>query len=98
MSSIQEVFLETDWDDAAQARQKRDERILDLQATGLVCVGTDLYNIVNGRRVFVLAASSPPPLDPIRDENSKPRSLRPQRRDPSEPRKMNHPLPQYEVR
>ncbi len=98
MSSIQEVFLETDWDDAAQARQKRDERILDLQATGLVCVGHDLYNIVNGRRVFVLAASSPSPLEPTRDENSKPRSLRPQRRDSSEPRRINHPLPEYEVR
>ena len=98
MSSIQEVFLETDWDDAAQARQKRDERILELQATGLVCVGTDLYNIVNGRRVFVLVGSLPSPVEPIRDDTSKPRSLRPQRRNSSEPRKINHLLPKYEVR
>ncbi len=98
MSSIQEVFLETDWDDAAQARQKRDERIVELQSTGLVCVGQDLYNILNGRRVFALAASPPSPVEPSRVETSKPRSLRPQRRDPSEPRKINHPLPEYEVR
>lgn len=98
MGSIQEVFLETDWDDAAQARQKRDERILALQSTGLVCVGQDLYNILNGRRVFVLVASPPSVVEPSRDENSKSRSLRPQRRDPAEPRRTNHPLPQYEVR
>ena len=97
MSSIQEVFLETDWDDVAEARQKRDERILELQSTGLVCVAQDLYNILNGRRVFALIASPPSPVEPSRDE-TKPRSLRPQRRDPSESRKANHPLPQYEVR
>lgn len=58
MSSIQEVFVEADWDDPAVARQQRDQRMAELQAQGLICTSENLYT-VEGKRVFLLVASQP---------------------------------------
>lgn len=51
--------METDWDEGINARQLRDQRMLELQAQGMVCTSENLYN-VQGQRVFILVASPPP--------------------------------------
>jgi hypothetical protein len=56
---IQEVFLETDWDEAAQARAARDQRASQLQAEGLNCSCSTLYRITDGRCVFLVEAQTP---------------------------------------
>ena len=56
---IQEVFLETDWEEAAQARAARDERASQLQSEGLHCSCSTLYRITDGRCVFVVEAQTP---------------------------------------
>lgn len=53
---LQEVFLESDWEDAAHARQCRDARIEELQTQGLVCTAENLWN-VQGYRVYLLVAT-----------------------------------------
>jgi hypothetical protein len=58
MNSISEVFRELDFDDASTARQQRDQRLTELQAQGMVCVGENLYH-VEGWRVFTLVATPP---------------------------------------
>jgi hypothetical protein len=58
MNSFSEVFRELDFEDAAEARQKRDLRLSQLQEQGLVCVGENLYH-VEGWRVFTLVATPP---------------------------------------
>ena len=52
---LQEVFLESDWEEAANARSQRDCRIAELQSQGLVCTAEDLWN-VQGYRVYLLVA------------------------------------------
>ena len=109
MTPIKEVFAELDWDDPEVARQKRDERIEALQATGLVCTAEDLYRINDGRRVFMLTASRPDPISDASadDSDSSGRTLhrgRPQRRGDSHSRKRDSPEtrvnrpPSYETR
>lgn len=104
MTPIQEVFTELDWDDSETARQKRDERIEALQATGLVCTAEDLYRINDGRRVFMLTAARPDPISATStDDADAPGSrsanrTRPQRRNDSQPRKRDRALPNYETR
>jgi hypothetical protein len=104
MTPIQEVFTELDWDDSETARQKRDERIEALQATGLVCTAEDLYRINDGRRVFMLTAARPDPISATStDDSDAPGSraanrTRPQRRNDSQPRKRDRALPNYETR
>ena len=59
MSMMQEVFLETTWEDAEAARQARDDRAAQLTAQGLVCTCETLAT-VEGRLVFVVVATDPP--------------------------------------
>jgi hypothetical protein len=76
---VSEVFNELDFDDAAEALQRRNERLLELQAQGMVCTHEDLYR-VDGRRVYMLTATAPS-ADNL-DEGTprlKPRSGRPTR-------------------
>jgi hypothetical protein len=56
---IQEVFLESDWEEASQARAARDERASQLQAEGLTCSCSTLYRITDGRKVFLVEAQTP---------------------------------------
>jgi len=76
---IQEVFIETTWEDADMARQRRDERSQELEATGLECHRENLYT-VDGRRVFLLTATPPEP-EPSPKNQGKPAGprLRPSR-------------------
>ncbi|NDJ18914.1 hypothetical protein [Myxacorys almedinensis] len=93
MTPIEEVFTELDWDNPDVARAKRDERIEELQATGLVCTAEDLYRINDGRRVFMLTASRPDPIsDSSDDSDTSSRGsyrTRPQRRTDSQPRRRD---------
>lgn len=63
MTVIQEIFLETDWDDINQARTARDQRAAQLQAQGLVCSYETLYRIHDGHRVFLLEAKPPESIE-----------------------------------
>jgi hypothetical protein len=89
---LQTVYREIDFDDEMAARHQRDAHLAELQAQGMECVGENLYNAVEGWRVFTLVAT--PPVRPeITDESqsSKPsqsgtaelpqRSDRPKRKD-----------------
>jgi hypothetical protein len=58
MNSISEVFRELDFDDATSAHQRRDQRLTELQAQGMICIGENLYH-VEGWRVFTLVATPP---------------------------------------
>ncbi|NJO42161.1 MAG: hypothetical protein HC769_07935 [Cyanobacteria bacterium CRU_2_1] len=62
MKTIQETFLELDWEDEAQARQARDVRAIQLQEQGYVCSFTNLYT-VSGYRVFLLEATKEDPIE-----------------------------------
>lgn len=84
MKSIQETFLETDWDDEEAARQARDDRADQLQAEGLICTRENLYNVA-GYRVFLVEAKEAEPIESSR--RSSPR-----------PRRTNHTIPSYEER
>lgn len=85
MKPLEETFLELDWDSEDEARQARDARAAELQAQGLVCTVENLYNAVNGRRVFIVSATKAEPLDSLtaqdtrrsesRSDGSKRRSL-----------------------
>lgn len=57
---IEEVFIESTWEDADTARRRRDERYQELEATGLECLRENLYT-VDGRRVFLVTAT---PIEP----------------------------------
>jgi hypothetical protein len=78
MKTIQETFLELDWEDEAQARQARDTRVNELQEQGYVCTCENLYT-VTGYRVFLLEAVKG---EPIEDTAPKTRelNLRPKKR------------------
>lgn len=56
---IQEVFLESDWENPEQARATRDARAAQLQAQGLTCSCSTLYRATDGCRVFTLKAQTP---------------------------------------
>lgn len=53
---IQEVFIESPWEDEDTTRQRRDERYGELAAAGLECRRENLYT-VDGRRVFLVTAT-----------------------------------------
>jgi hypothetical protein len=53
---IQEVFIETPWEDESTTRQRRDARYGELAAAGLDCRRENLYT-VDGRRVFLVIAT-----------------------------------------
>ena len=85
---LQEVFIESDWEDALVARSQRDCRIAELQTQGLICTAENLWN-VQGYRVYLLVAlpdvAEVIPETSIRRERSerKASSKRPVRRSPS---------------
>jgi hypothetical protein len=95
MSSIQEVFLETDWDDARSAQRQRDQRMQELQAQGLICTSENLYNI-NGQRVFILVATPPIKERLSRGELVANREERPARSEGSQ--RPARPVPKFETR
>ncbi|MFQ4138831.1 hypothetical protein PGN35_021205 [Nodosilinea sp. PGN35] len=64
MSLIQEIFLETDWEEVEQAQAACDERANQLRGEGHTCTCTTLYRITDGRRVFLLEAQHPDALEP----------------------------------
>jgi hypothetical protein len=55
MTPIQEVFLETHWDDASIARYPCNIRKAELEAHRLIYTLENLYP-VNGDRLFILVA------------------------------------------
>ena len=59
MNVREEVFLESDFDSRHIARQKRDERLAQLQGKGYACRAENLYTIHTGMRVFVVVALPP---------------------------------------
>jgi hypothetical protein len=56
---IQTVYREIDFDDEITARQQRDAHLAELQAQGMECIAEDLYNVIEGWRVFTLVATPP---------------------------------------
>jgi hypothetical protein len=56
---LQTVYREIDFDDEIAARHQRDAHLAELQAQGMECVGENLYNAVEGWRVFTLVATPP---------------------------------------
>ncbi|WP_035986028.1 hypothetical protein [Leptolyngbya sp. KIOST-1] len=80
MSLIQEIFLESDWDEVEQAQAACDERATRLRAEGHTCTCTTLYRITDGRRVFLLEAQHPDMVEPDRPSRRKPPSRRPTQR------------------
>jgi len=78
---IQEVFLETDWEEASQARAARDERASQLQAEGLTCSCSTLYRITDGRQVFLVEAETPEDENAARQPSKRSPSPRRQRKD-----------------
>lgn len=85
MSPIQEIFLETDWDDADQARAARDQRAAQLQAEGHICSCTTLYRATDGRCVFVVEVQPP---ESSRSEHPSSRRKPVSRRPPTKPRDL----------
>jgi hypothetical protein len=78
---IQEVFLESDWEEAAQARAARDERANQLQAKGLNCSCSTLYRITDGRKVFLVEAQTPEDEESERQSSKRSPSPRRSRKD-----------------
>jgi hypothetical protein len=56
---LQTVYREIDFEDERMARQQRDRHLSELQAQGMDCVAEDLYNAIDGWRVFTLVATQP---------------------------------------
>lgn len=83
---LQEVFLESDWEDVAQARAARDQRANQLQAQGLICSFEDLFRATDGRRVFLLKAIPPQSIEVNDSPRPQPNS-RPSPKANAEPRK-----------
>ena len=52
---LQEVFIESDWEDALVARSQRDSRMAELRNERMVCTAENLWN-VQGYRVYLLVA------------------------------------------
>jgi hypothetical protein len=55
---ISEVFCEVDFEDAEEARLRRNQRIVELQGQGMVCTAENLYR-VDGKRVYLLTSEMP---------------------------------------
>lgn len=77
MSLIQETFLETDWEEAEQARAARDQRAAQLEAQGLVCSCSTLYRVNDGYRVYLVEAQTPEAEEEARKPSKKSGSRRP---------------------
>jgi cobalamin biosynthesis Mg chelatase CobN len=56
---LQAIYREIDFDDEQTARQERDAHLAELEAQGMECLAENLYNALNGRRVFTLVATPP---------------------------------------
>jgi hypothetical protein len=92
---LQTVYREIDFEDEQIARQHRDRHLSELQAQGMDCVAEDLYNAVDGWRVFTLVATLPAPVEETRPAplasvhtmKGKPRPQRAQLKD-SKPQKL----------
>ena len=59
MRVLEEVFLESDFESSALARQRRDERLVELQGKGYECRAENLYTIHTGMRIFLVVAIPP---------------------------------------
>lgn len=53
---LEEAFLESDFDDIAQAKQARSQRAAQLQAQGFHCSEETCFRVHDGRAVFILRA------------------------------------------
>jgi hypothetical protein len=93
---LQTVYREIDFEDEQMARQHRDRHLSELQAQGMECIAEDLYNAVDGWRVFTLVATLPAPVEETRPASSsasvharkgQPRPQRSQLKD-SKPQKL----------
>jgi|GEM_PF-402382 len=62
---IQTVYREIDFDDEITARQQRDIHLAELRSQGMECIEEDLYNVIEGWRVFTLVATPPVRPDAI---------------------------------
>jgi hypothetical protein len=78
---FQTVYREIDFDDEITARQQRDAHFAELQAQGMDCIAEDLYNVIDGWRVFTLVAT--PPVRP--DATATPRLSKPSPSGAAEP-------------
>ena len=67
--AVQEVFLETQWDDETTARQARDDRAAQLQSQGYLTTCENLWT-VDGHRVFLVEAARMERIEPTRNEES----------------------------
>jgi hypothetical protein len=52
---ISEVFCEVDFEEAEEARLRRNQRLVELQGQGMTCTAENLYR-VDGKRVYLLTA------------------------------------------
>ena len=59
MRPLEEVFLESDFDSRALARQRRDERLVELQEQGYECRAENLAAVHTGMRIFTVIAIPP---------------------------------------
>jgi len=87
---IQEVFLETDWEEASSARAARDERASQLQTEGLNCSCSTLYLITDGRKVFLLEALTPEDEEAERQPSKRSSSPRRPRKDKGPTKKVDY--------
>ncbi len=92
-SVIQEVFLESDWQDEDEARAARDGRAEQLQAQGFVCICENLFTVA-GQRVFLLAADRSEAIVPV---EAKPEAT-PQQRLTHRLKRSALPKQRYEIR
>jgi hypothetical protein len=72
MTVIAEAFGEIEWGDPEIAQERRDARLAQLEAQGLICRAELLYRVMDGRRVYVVTAESPEPQRQEGYRNSKP--------------------------
>ena len=84
---LQTVYREIDFDDEITARQQRDAHLAELQAQGMECIAEDLYNVIEGWRVFTLVAT--PPTRP--DATAVPRLSKPLQLGAAEPPTQSDP-------
>jgi hypothetical protein len=74
---ISEVFCEVDFEDAEEARLRRNQRIVELQEQGMVCTAENLYR-VDGKRVYLLTSEMPgSQVRGIEDQTPRPKAKKP---------------------
>ena len=83
---LQTVYREIDFNDERTARQQRDAHLAELQAQGMECIAEDLYNVIEGWRVFTLVATPPARPDAIA---TLPRTSKPSQSGAAEPPKRS---------